>query len=163
MRGDPDREARDLHKRLQKLDRRKSGYLDLAADGDMSRADLRTKLDEVEEQREGLQKALREAEARQKALREPEAGYERLESLLDMDAERLDRCSAEDRWRIYRALELEVHIGEDRSVRVSGAFSPEAYLLDVLQDDPDMDMPRSELLVGRERVVTLDNTRHYTS
>lgn len=35
MRGDPDREVRHLAERLEKLERRRSGYIDLAADGDL--------------------------------------------------------------------------------------------------------------------------------
>jgi hypothetical protein len=72
MRGDPDRAARDLIGKLQKLETRRSGYLDLAADGDMSREYLRAKLAELNGQRDGLQKALRKAQVRQDALREPE-------------------------------------------------------------------------------------------
>ena len=65
MRGDSDGEVRSLLKRLEKLNRRRSAYLDLAADGDMSREELRAKLVEVDEQREGARKVLREARDRQ--------------------------------------------------------------------------------------------------
>lgn len=163
MHRDPEQEVRELHGKLNKLERRRSGYLDLAADGDMSRDDLHCKLADLDEQRKGLRKALVEAEARQQAIRGPEANHAHLNDLLDMSAERLDRCSAEDRRRIYEALRLQVHIGEDRSIRVSGIFSPEAYLLEVLRDAPDMDMPRPELLERKGRIVTLDSSPRYTS
>lgn len=82
VRGDPDRKAKDLARRLEKLVRRRAGFLDLAADGDMSRDELREKLSEVDEERAGLEKALREAQGRGEQLRKPDVDYAHLNSLL---------------------------------------------------------------------------------
>ncbi len=65
LRGDPGREAREIAGRLEKLERRRSGYLDLAADGDISREELRHKLSVIDEQREVSRKTLREARDRE--------------------------------------------------------------------------------------------------
>jgi predicted RNase H-like nuclease (RuvC/YqgF family) len=65
LRGDSGEEAQEIAKRLGTLERRRSGYIDLAADGDMTREELRRKLAYVDEQREDARKALREARDRQ--------------------------------------------------------------------------------------------------
>ncbi len=143
MRGDPDREVRDLAERLRKLDYRRSGYLDLAADGDMSREELRTKLADLDEQRDGLQKALREAHSRQQALRDPEINYAYLKSVLHqlqphLNGINLTIASAEDRRRLYQALRLHVELDEHGAITLSGIFDPDVYLPDVLLDPPDL-------------------------
>ena len=51
-RGDPEREAKAWLERLATLDRKRGGYLDLAAEGIMGRDELRAKLAELEEGRE---------------------------------------------------------------------------------------------------------------
>jgi hypothetical protein len=47
LRGDPEREARAWLERLAALDRKRSGYLDLAAEGIIGRDELRAKLAET--------------------------------------------------------------------------------------------------------------------
>jgi site-specific DNA recombinase len=58
-RGDPDREVRSLTEKLRELERRRSGFIDLAADGTIGREDLRVKLAEADGQRKKLEEALR--------------------------------------------------------------------------------------------------------
>jgi hypothetical protein len=152
--GDPDREVRTLAERLRKLDRREEGYLDLAADGDMSREKLRAKLAELEEQRKAVRRELEEARRRLRALHEPERVWTWLDrSVLQVDAMRLSHSSMEDRHRIYQALRLQAEVGQDRTVRLNGVFDPEVSLLDeVVKDAPDVLTQRSK---AREKLKTV--------
>jgi hypothetical protein len=156
MRGDPDREAQDLAERLEKLERRRSGYIDLAADGDLSRDELRTKLADLDEQRQALQRALRESHSRQDALRQPRINMAHLNSLL-LQMNRIDLALASpgDRRRLYTALQLRVEIGADGTIRLSGIFDPDVYLLDLIQNPPaDASKPVPKVPEGTRVVVT---------
>jgi hypothetical protein len=165
MRGDPDREARSLVAQLQKLERRRSGYFDLAADGYMSREDLRAKLANLDEQRDGLQKALREARDRQDALRKPQNNYAHLTSLLIdiIHHQDLMMATPESRRRLYQALRLQVSVDEDRTIRISGVFDTDVYLHGLLELPGDWLSPRPKVPEGTKILVTHDNPRLYTS
>lgn len=156
-RGDPEREARDLAGKLQKLEGRRSGYLDLAADGDMSRGELRGKLGDLEEQRRGLEKALREAEGRKEALAEDRINYAHLDSLL-LQLNRIDLACAtpEDRRRLYEAMRLLATVDRDGTIRLTGIFDPDIYLPDVLRDPPDPLAPYQE--TPEKTTVTVDTS-----
>jgi hypothetical protein len=69
LRGDPDREIRELSGRLGKLEGRRSNLIDMSADGTISHEDLRTKLAESDEERDSLRRALREAAGRGEELK----------------------------------------------------------------------------------------------
>lgn len=64
-RGDPEAEARSLAGRLEELDEERRGYLRQNARGKLSDRDLDDMLAEVDEQRDGLRKALVEATDRE--------------------------------------------------------------------------------------------------
>ncbi len=51
LRGDPEREVKVWLEKLAALDRKRSGYLDLAAEGILEREELRAKLAELQEAR----------------------------------------------------------------------------------------------------------------
>lgn len=162
MRGDPDREAKDLAARLDKLERRRSGYLDLAADGDMSRDELRDKLAELNEQRDELREILKEVKGRQHRLQQSRINFAHLDSLLlQMNRIRLAEASPGDRRRIYNILRLQAFVDQDRSVRITGVFDTTGqYLPDALKDGPEWLAPRADT---GGIVVTSDNFRHSTS
>lgn len=173
MRGDPDREAQSIVEQLQKLERRRSGYLDLAADGDMDREILRAKLAEVNERSDGLQKALREAQARQDALRQPEINYAHLNSLLlQMNEIDLGITPMESRPKLYKALQLKAHVDADGQVRLSGVFDPDVYMPDLLREANDSIShtawadgwlaPRPKVPEGTRVVVSMTNAHPYT-
>jgi site-specific DNA recombinase len=156
MRGDPDREARDLLERLEKLERRRSGYIDLAADGDMSGADLRDKLAEVDRARAETEGALRSARGRQETIEEFERLWHLAGQLLHMtDGLTFLTASPEDRRRLYLALQLRADVDPDGTIRLSGIFDPEIRLLDVMQDGPaDLTKPDPEPLEEARVVPT---------
>jgi len=160
VRGDPDREARDLAARLEKLERRRSGYLDLAADGDMSREDLRAKLTRLDGERAGFERALREAHARAEQLRKPEINYAHLDSLLlQMNRINLGTAAPEDRRRLYGALRLEAHVDEDRRVRLTGVFDPDVYLPGLVQELPGLVQEWPAGLVPIPGLASIPNTK----
>jgi DNA repair exonuclease SbcCD ATPase subunit len=128
--GDPNKEARRLAERLQKLERRRSGYLDQEADGLMSREELRTKLAEVDRQREEFRQALHETQDRQQTIKKLE--FERdhnLDLVESLQGITYVTASPQDRHRIYKALRLQVEVDEEGQVRLSGIFDPDVHLL----------------------------------
>lgn len=164
MRGDPDREARDLAEALRKLEQKESYLLDVASDTSMPRERLRAKLTELDERRDGLRKALREVDARQHALRQRRINYAHLDSLLlQMNRMDLGMASPEDRRRLYQALRLTASVDEDRTVRLSGVFDPDLYLPSLLKDPPDFLTPEPEAPEGYARVVTSYSSHPCTS
>jgi site-specific DNA recombinase len=131
LRGDSGEEAREIAKRLEKLERRRSGYIDLAADGDMTREELRRKLAEVDEQCGAARKALRETRDRQETIeklqRDRDMMLERFFTLRSMD---LLILSPEERRRVLQALRIRAEVDRDGNVRISGVF--DAYITDLL-------------------------------
>jgi site-specific DNA recombinase len=137
LRGDPNKEARRLAERLQKLERRRSGYLDQEADGLMSREESRKKLAEVDRQREQLRQALQETQDRQRTIKrlefERDHNLDLVESLQGMT---YVTASPEDRHRIYKALRLRVEVDKEGQVRLSDIFDPDVHLHFVMKDPP---------------------------
>jgi hypothetical protein len=54
-----------------------------------------------------------------------------------------------------RLVEMNEEDDEDRTIRLSGIFSPDVYLLDVLQDPRDWLSPRPKVPEGTKVVVSL--------
>jgi hypothetical protein len=119
----PGEEAHEITERLKRLERRRSGYQDLAADGDMTREELRSKLAYVDEQREAARKGLREARAHEETLqqlrRDRKMMLGRFSAMRGMD---LRSLSPEDRRRVLQALRTRVEVDKDGNVSISGVF-----------------------------------------
>jgi site-specific DNA recombinase len=166
LRGDPNKEARRLAERLQKLERRRSGYLDQEADGLMSREESRKKLAEVDRQREQLRQALQETQDRQRTIKrlefERDHNLDLVESLQGMT---YVTASPEDRHRIYKALRLRVEVDKEGQVRLSDIFDPDVHLHFVMKDppvDPSKALPKIPE-GSRVEVVTRTSARPCTS
>ena len=121
--GDPGREARAWLERLTSLDRKRSGYLDLAAEGIMDRTELRAKLAELEEGRETAERELAALEGRRERLERLERDRD---AIMDYYAGAvpgsLDDLGPEERHQVYKMLRLEVRAYPDKSLEVSGAI-----------------------------------------
>lgn len=121
--GDPEGEAGAWREKLAEANRRRSGYLDLAADGLMDRDELRAKLAALGETREAAERGLRAVEGRKARLRDLEREKD---ALLDGYAgampEALDALTPEDRHEAYNALRLNVVFHEDGALEVGGAL-----------------------------------------
>jgi site-specific DNA recombinase len=123
LRGDPEVEARTWLERLAALDRKRSGYLDLAAEGIMDRDELRAKLAELQEDRETAEREIAAIEGRREQLEQMERDRETvMEHYAGAVPEALDDLSPEERHKIYKMLRLEVLAYPDKSLEVSGAI-----------------------------------------
>ena len=123
LRGDPEQEARLRHKDLEKLERRRSGYIDLAADEIMGREELRAKLAEVDEAREQARREIRTLKERRETVSRMEAEKEALiESYAGMIPGALEDLDPEKRHRIYKLLRLRVLAHPDKSLEVHGVL-----------------------------------------
>lgn len=158
MRGDPDREARELAEQLKKLDRRRSAYIDLAADEAISREDLRDKLAELETRRKDLEEALRSARNRHKSIEDAERAWGMAAQVLDLDRISYTTASPEDRRRLYLALGLRADVERDGAVVLSGVFDSGIRLLDALRDGPDVTTPWPGVGGRHEVFVASGNT-----
>jgi site-specific DNA recombinase len=130
-RGDPSGEAQTWLERLAEADRKRDGYLDLAADGLMSRDELRTKLSALEEARKTAERELAMIRGREERLRVLERDKEALLTTYeDAVPETLDRLTPEERRRIYAMLKLRVTVGRDGVLDVSGVFGGDLLVCD---------------------------------
>jgi site-specific DNA recombinase len=123
LRGDPEREAKVWFERLAALDRKRGGYLDLAAEGILDRDELRAKLAELQEDRERANREIAAIEGRRERLEQMERDRETvMEHYAGMIPGSLDDLGPEERHQIYKMLRLEVLAYPDKSLQVSGAI-----------------------------------------
>jgi len=126
LRSDPEGEAKAWFERLAALDRKRGGYLDLAAEGLMDRDELRAKLAELQEDRETAEREIATIEGRRERLKQVERDRDTvIEHYAGMVPESLDDLSPEERHQIYKMLRLEVLAYPDKSLEVSGAILAE--------------------------------------
>jgi site-specific DNA recombinase len=120
MRGDPDREAGVWLSKLSELDRKRSGYLDLAADGVMTREELRAKLAAVEEARETARKELASLQELQQSLAQLEHDKEALLAHYEaITPTALRDLNSEERSRFYKLLGIKVTARPEGGLEVS--------------------------------------------
>jgi hypothetical protein len=123
LRGDPTRETRAWLEKLAALDRKRSGYLDLAAEGIMGRDELRSKLAELQEFRQTAERELTAIEERKERLEQMERDRNvLLERYAGVVPESLNALTSEERHQLYKLLRLEVVAYPDKSLEVSGAI-----------------------------------------
>lgn len=127
LRGsDPEREEKAWLEKLASLDRKRGGYLDLAAEGIMGRDELRAKLAEVQEVRETVEEELAASKGRRERIERMERDRDAvLETYAGAVHEGLDTLTPEERHRVYKMLRLEVLAYPDKSLVVSGAIVAE--------------------------------------
>jgi uncharacterized membrane protein YccC len=105
----PEREAKAWFERFAALDRKRGGYLDLAAEGIMDRDELRAKLAELQEDRETAEREIAAIEGRRERLEQMERDRDTaIEHCAGTVPEALDDLSPEERHQIYKMLRLEV-------------------------------------------------------
>jgi DNA repair exonuclease SbcCD ATPase subunit len=126
----PDRETKQWHRKLAEADRKRSGYLDLAAERIMDRDELMEKLSALEEVRKTAEQKLEVLRSRQERLK----GLERdknalLETYAQMAPQALDSLTPEERHRVYGMLGLRATITMDGTLEVSGTFLGEGEVL----------------------------------
>lgn len=121
VRGNPEREVRTWLEKLAELDRKRSGYIDLAADGIMSRDELKAKLARLEETRETAGKELKALRTRQEKLEELQRDKDTvLELYTTLAPEALDSLTPEEQHRLYRMLRLKIVTRLDGTLEITG-------------------------------------------
>ncbi len=124
-RGDPQREAKAWLDKLTEVDRKRSGYIDLAADGIMDRDELRAKLAALEETRTTAQRELEALGRRQEEIEELERDRDALlEYYADTAPEALASLTPQQRHHIYKMGRLEVLTHADRTIEITGPLVP---------------------------------------
>lgn len=164
-------EERALRERLRKLLGRRSNLIDMGADGTISHGDLRAKLAEADEQREGLERALEETRSRRETAErlrgERELVYRSFAAMRAID---LRHLSSEDRRRVMQALRIGAEVDRTSDVRITGVFGADiTELLPMAQaptDEPYVVRFRHEIpppTPPHRGVVTVDSTSPCTS
>lgn len=120
-RGDPEREAKEWLEKLSDADRKRDGYIDLAAEGIMSRAELGAKLARLEEARRTAERELEVLRGRQEKLEELRRDKDALlEHYAALAPEALGSLTPEERRQLYRMLRLRAVARPDGSVELTG-------------------------------------------
>src|SRR5215216_3363690 len=130
-RGDPDREAKLWHEKLQEAERMRSGYQDLAARGLLTYEELGEKLAALEETRSVARRELESLKDRSERLENLKRDRDAvLEAYANVTVEALEGLSPEERNKLYKTLKLRVVIHDDGTPEVSGVFSTDDHGLD---------------------------------
>jgi len=126
LRGNPDCAAQTWLSQLAEVDRKRSRYQEMAAEGLIDFDELRAKLSALEETREAARRELKATEARQEKL----AGLERdgdalLEPYTALVPEALEALDIKERHQLYKILRLRVTTRDDEALEMSGVLSEE--------------------------------------
>jgi len=123
VRGDPEREAKVWLDKLAEVDRKRSKFQDMAAEGLITFDELGSKLAGLEEIRKTIERELEALERRRENLERLEHDRETLlKTYVEMTPEALETLRPEERHHLYKMLRLEVQVCADGSVEVNGAF-----------------------------------------
>ncbi len=121
--GDPDREAREWAARIAAVERKRSGFQDMAAEGLITLDELRAKLAKLEEDRQIAQRELEILARRQERIERLEHDAEELmRSYAGTLPEALKTLDPKERHEIYRMLRLRVAAYPDGTLLASGAL-----------------------------------------
>ncbi|MDQ3302828.1 MAG: recombinase zinc beta ribbon domain-containing protein [Actinomycetota bacterium] len=160
---DPEKETRTLTEQLEKLERRESGYYDLAADGLMSRDALRGKLTEAERQRKELEDGLRSVRNQAQSIEELRRAmltvFARFEELRSGE---LRYLNPEGRRKLYGSLDLRAEVCRDGTVTLAGIFPEDISLPDLIGEHLDRTTEPPEPAVGHDVVVASGSSNSRT-
>jgi len=122
MKGKPEQEENMWAEKLAQVDRKRSRYQEMAAEGLLTLEELRAKLTELQEIREATERELENLRSRKERLEELEKDRDALlESLVTMIPASLDTLSGQERNKVYRMLRLIV-MPAPEGYEVSGAL-----------------------------------------
>ncbi len=123
MCGDPEREVTVWLAKLSEVDRKRSGFQDMAAEGLITFDELRAKLASLEEIRETAERELEALGARREHLERLERDVETLlETYARMAPEALETLTPEERHTLYKMLRLRVLVHVDGTMEIGGTF-----------------------------------------
>ena len=121
---DNEREAYRWREKLSEIERKRSGFQDLAVEGFMTKEELRSKLQELKVAREVAERELLLLESRADRFSALERDAEAL--LGDYEkvcAEELDHLSPGERREVYRLLDLTVKASPDGTLEATGSLN----------------------------------------
>ena len=125
-RGNPEAEAKAWLDRIAEADRKRDGYLDLAADGILPREELLEKLSALEEMRTRAEAELSKIEGRTETVRRLERDLEAMkERYAQTPSEAFDSATPEDRHHLYGACGLQAVIHPDGLVEINTTILPD--------------------------------------
>jgi len=123
MRGNPEREAKTWLSKLAEVDRKRSGFQDMAAEGLITFEELREKLDALEETREVAERELEAAGKRRDRVEQLERDKDALlEQYACLTPDVVDTASPEDRRRVYEMLRLRIIAQPDGRIEANGEY-----------------------------------------
>src|SRR5215212_4096063 len=123
LRGNPDGEAKAWLEKLSEVDRKRSGFQDMAAEGLITLDELKVKLAGLEELRETARWELDALSRRREKIAELERDKDALlEFYVGMVPEALDSLTPEEHHYVYKILRLRVALRPDAPPEVSGMF-----------------------------------------
>jgi site-specific DNA recombinase len=121
---DNEQEAHRWREKLSEIERKRSGFQDLAAEGLMTKEELRSKLQELELAREVAERELLLVESRAERFSALERDVEALlEDYEKVCAEELDYLSPGERREVYRLLDLTVKASPDGKLEATGVLN----------------------------------------
>jgi site-specific DNA recombinase len=124
LRGNPEGEADAWLEKLAETDRKRNGYIDLAADGIMSREELKAKLAQLDETRRTAERELEALRVRRERLEEMQRDKDALLAhYAALAPEALDALTPEERHRLYGMLRLTVTSSPDGVIELTGALA----------------------------------------
>jgi site-specific DNA recombinase len=123
-RSNPEREAKAWLAKLTEVDRKRSGFQDMAAEGLITFDELRAKLTALEETREKARRELEAIGRRREKIEKLERDRDALlDPLMSVASEALDALMPEERLQVYKMLGLRVAVRPDGDIEASGAFT----------------------------------------
>jgi vacuolar-type H+-ATPase subunit I/STV1 len=121
--GDAEKEARVFTDRIAEVDRKRSAYQDLVADGLMEREELRAKLDALSHQK-AAEEGLNALEERRRRVRELQLSREKiLARYRDAVPEALEEAGGKQRRAVYNTLGLTVWAAKTNGDPIRIVFS----------------------------------------
>ena len=111
-----------LMRRVADLDRRRDGYYELAADGDMPRDRMREKVAEIEQELEEVERELAKIRNRDEELGKLKRVEAEMRRRIEATENHLAEMTPEKRRELYEDLRLRVEVGADKSPSISGVF-----------------------------------------
>jgi hypothetical protein len=121
--GDPEREARSWLDQLAALDRKRTRFQDMAAEGLITFEELGARLGATAESRETAERELAELEGRRGRLEQLESDRDAImEHYAGMVLEALEDLTGEERYQVYRMLRLRVTIRPDGGLDAEGVL-----------------------------------------
>ncbi|MDX6381883.1 MAG: site-specific recombinase, partial [Rubrobacteraceae bacterium] len=123
LHGNPERAKKTWLEKLAEVDRKRSRFQDMAAEGYITFDELGIKLSELDETRATALRELGALDHHRERVAELEAERDTLlESYADVTPGAIDAATPEDRHRVYRLLNLRVVANTDGTLEVSGAL-----------------------------------------